>query len=163
MNRPGRSFQFSSNQKMKQQLLLTALMICSLVNANAQKAKPEDTEYYSPVPKIVTPGNAAGQAPSDAVVLFDGTSLDQWVATKDSSSPNKWTVADNVMTVNKSNGDIQTKRSFMDFQLHLEYRRGFKEACGFSCKGREGPQGARAGDQDQFHCAGQLCDGTTHY
>ena len=107
---------------MKQQLLLTALLIGSFVNTNAQKAKPEDTEYYTPVPKIVTPGTAAGQAPSDAVVLFDGTNLDQWVATKDSSSPNKWTVADNVMTVNKSNGDIQTKRSFMDFQLHLEYR-----------------------------------------
>jgi hypothetical protein len=75
MNRPGRSFQFSSNQKMKQQLLLTALLIGSLVNANAQKAKPEDTEYYTPVPKTVTPGNTAGQAPSDAVVLFDGTNL----------------------------------------------------------------------------------------
>jgi len=106
---------------MKQNLLFTAILAGSFFTVNAQNAKPEDTEYYTPVPKIVTPGNVSGQAPSDAIVLFDGTNLDQWVATKDSTSQNKWTVSDNAMTVNKSNGDLQTKRSFMDFQLHIEY------------------------------------------
>jgi hypothetical protein len=107
---------------MKKNLLFTAILAGSFCTINAQNAKPEDTEYYTPVPKIVTPGNVIGQAPSDAIVLFDGTNLDQWVATKDSTSPNKWTVADNAMTVNKSNGDLQTKKTFMDFQLHIEYR-----------------------------------------
>ncbi len=106
---------------MKQNLLFSAILAGSFFTVNAQTAKPEDTEYYTPVPKIVTPGNSGGQAPSDAIVLFDGKNLDQWVAAKDPASPNKWTLSDNVMTVNKSNGDLQTKRSFLDFQLHLEY------------------------------------------
>lgn len=106
---------------MKKILLFTITLTAGFYTINAQNAKPEDTEYYTPVPKIVTPGNVCGQAPSDAIVLFDGTNLDQWVATKDSTSPDKWTVANNAMTVNKKNGDIQTKRTFTDFQLHIEY------------------------------------------
>ncbi len=107
---------------MKQNLFLTAVLVGSFFSVNAQTAKPEDTEYYTPVPKVITPGSAYGVPPSDAIVLFDGKNLDQWVPTKDTASNNKWTVANNVMTVNKVNGDLQTKRSFMDFQLHIEYR-----------------------------------------
>jgi len=107
---------------MKHNLLFTAILAGSFLATKAQTAKPEDTEYYTPVPKVVTPGASAGQPPSDAIVLFDGKNLDQWVATKDSSSPNKWTLADGAMTVNKANGDLQTKRTFTDFQLHIEYR-----------------------------------------
>lgn len=87
----------------------------------AQQGDPKATEYYSPVPKVITPGNTAGEAPSDAIILFDGKNLDQWVATRDSNAAAKWTLADNAMTVNKSAGDIQTKRLFTDFQLHIEY------------------------------------------
>ncbi len=106
---------------MKQKLLLSALLIAGFLTIQAQNTKPQDTEYWTPVPKIVTPGMADGQAPADAVVLFDGFNLDQWAPSKDSSSPNKWTVANNVMTVNKSNGDLQTKRTFLNFQMHIEY------------------------------------------
>lgn len=89
--------------------------------ASGQKPKPEDTEVWEPVPKIVTPGATSGAAPSDAIVLFDGTSLDQWVNVKD-KSPAGWTVADGVFTVNKAAGDIMTKRTFRNYQLHLEWR-----------------------------------------
>ncbi|MEJ7587550.1 MAG: DUF1080 domain-containing protein [Ferruginibacter sp.] len=106
---------------MRQHLLFTAILAGIVITANAQTAKHEDTEYYSPVPTVVTPGEAAGKPPSDAIVLFDGTSLDNWVAEKDSTSPNKWDVKDGVMMVNKANGDIRTKNSFTDFQLHIEY------------------------------------------
>ena len=37
-----------------------------------QAGKPEDTEFYEPVPKIVTPGATNSAPPSDAIVLFDG-------------------------------------------------------------------------------------------
>jgi hypothetical protein len=63
-----------------------------------------------------------GEAPSDAIVLFDGKNLDEWVALNDSTSTHKWIVADNAITVDKSVGDIRTKRKFTDFQLHIEYR-----------------------------------------
>ena len=83
--------------------------------------KPEATEVWSPVPRVVTPGATNDAPPSDAVVLFDGTNLDQWVATKDGSAAG-WNVADGIMTVAKAAGDIQTKRTFTDYQLHIEWR-----------------------------------------
>jgi hypothetical protein len=86
------------------------------------KPSPKDTEVWEPVPPIVTPGTSNSAAPSDAVVLFDGTNLDQWVSTKDKSLPADWPVADGVMTVKKTPGNnIETKRSFKNYQLHLEW------------------------------------------
>jgi len=107
---------------MKRIVILTTLFAAISYLAHSQeKAKPQETEYYSPVPAVVTPGGTFSDAPSDAIILFDGKNLDQWVNTND-STPAKWVLADNVMTVNKSTGDIQTRSSFTDFQLHIEYR-----------------------------------------
>jgi hypothetical protein len=85
------------------------------------KPSPKDTEVWEPAPPVVTPGTSNSAPPSDAIVLFDGTNLDQWVSTKD-KSPAGWTVADGVVTVKKSAGNIETKRSFTNYQLHLEWR-----------------------------------------
>jgi hypothetical protein len=92
----------------------------------AARPQPADTEVWEPVPKTVNagPGPAMPSAPpSDAIVLFDGTNLDQWVSNRD-KSPAKWTVADGVMTVVKGpgSGNIETKRSFKNYQLHIEWR-----------------------------------------
>src|SRR2546430_10254020 len=87
----------------------------------AAKVKPEDTELWQPVPKVVRPGADCNAAPSDAIILFDGKNLDEWVSSKD-KSPAKWTVAGGVVTVNKSAGNIDTKRSFRDYQLHIEWK-----------------------------------------
>ena len=84
-------------------------------------AKPEDTEVWEPVPKIVTPGATCTAPPSDAIVLFDGKNLDEWVTNKD-KSPAQWIVADGAMTVNKAGGNIETKRSFKNYQLHVEWK-----------------------------------------
>jgi hypothetical protein len=42
--------------------------------------KPEDSEVWQPEPKVVTPGATCGAAPSDAIILFDGKNLDEWVS-----------------------------------------------------------------------------------
>ncbi len=91
--------------------------------ANAGGPRPEDTEVWAPVPRVVNPGPAGPPAPppSDAVVLFDGRSLGEWVNTKD-RQPAGWTVANGVFTVNKAVGNIETRRSFGSYQLHLEWR-----------------------------------------
>jgi hypothetical protein len=89
--------------------------------SNEQTAKPEDTEFYEPVPKIVTPGATNSAPPSDAIVLFDGKNLDQWVSVQD-KSPAKWTVSGGIITVNKTAGNIETKRSFHNYQLHIEWK-----------------------------------------
>lgn len=62
----------------------------------------------------------AGKVPSDAVVLFDGTSLDAWVSGKD-GGPAKWKLIDGAMEVVKGTGEIRTKQSFGDCQLHIEW------------------------------------------
>lgn len=93
----------------------------SSVLAQGTKPKPEDTEVWSPVPRVVTPGATDAAPPSDAIVLFDGKNLDQWISVND-RSPAKWTVSDGILTVNKSAGNIETKRSFTNYQLHLEWR-----------------------------------------
>jgi len=88
----------------------------------APAPKPEDTELWEPVPKVVTPGPVVELAPpSDAIVLFDGKSLDEWVSVKD-KSPAQWVVNHKVMTVNKAGGSIETKRSFHNYQLHVEWK-----------------------------------------
>ena len=68
---------------MKKTIILTALLAGGTVMAFAQQAKPEDTEIWEPIPKVVTPGATFRDAPSDAIVLFDGKNLDQWVSGKD--------------------------------------------------------------------------------
>jgi len=85
--------------------------------------RPEDTEVWSPVPPVVQPGPDRGGAlpPSDAVVLFDGTSLEGWMNVRD-SAPAGWRVHDGILTVVKAAGDIQTRRRFRSYQLHLEWR-----------------------------------------
>ena len=92
--------------------------------AAQDKPKPEETEIWTPVPKVVTPPPAAEApvpAPSDAIVLFDGKNLDEWVNTK-GGGPATWEVKDGVFVVHKPSGNIQTKRSFANYQLHLEFR-----------------------------------------
>lgn len=100
-------------------LIVSALAITSF---SFGQTKPEETEYYTPVPPVVTPGANFAAPPSDAIILFDGKNMDEWTALKDSTGAKKWTLADGVMTVDKTAGDLQTKRKFMDFQLHIEYR-----------------------------------------
>lgn len=88
--------------------------------AQQNRMKPEETEVWEPEPRIVT--TDAGKAPSDAVVLFDGTSLEHWVSRRDNTLPAEWTVEDGAFTVVKGKGDIQTKQEFTDYQLHLEWQ-----------------------------------------
>ena len=72
-----------------------------------------------PQPRVVTPEDAPGMAPSDAVVLFDGTDLSGWVGRDD--GPAQWKVENGYMEVVRGTGDIETRDHFGDCQLHLEW------------------------------------------
>ncbi|MES2891930.1 MAG: DUF1080 domain-containing protein [Bacteroidota bacterium] len=102
-------------------LFLVAGAICVAQHTYCQEGDPKATEIWDPVPKVVIPG-VGNAAPSDAIVLFDGKDLKEWVSVKDTNAAAKWTVADGAFTVNKGTGNIQTKRAFMDYQLHLEWK-----------------------------------------
>ncbi|HTJ10515.1 MAG TPA: DUF1080 domain-containing protein [Dinghuibacter sp.] len=103
---------------------LTAILAVSSYQLFAQdKPKPEDTEFYTPVPPKVTPGATCSAPPSDAVILFDGTGEDKWVAASDSTKPADWIVHHGILTVNKHGvGNIRTKQYFGNYQLHIEWR-----------------------------------------
>lgn len=80
---------------------------------------PEGSEVYAPVPPKVVTENGI---PSDAIVLFNGENLDEWISASDSTAA-KWIVnGDGSMTVKDRTGDIKTKRNFGSVQLHLEWR-----------------------------------------
>jgi hypothetical protein len=89
--------------------------------AKPQSGKPEDTEVWEPVPAVVTPSANNSAPSSDAIVLFDGKNLDEWVSVQD-KTPAKWTVANGLLIVNKAAGNIETKRSFKNYQLHIEWK-----------------------------------------
>jgi hypothetical protein len=89
----------------------------------------EKDQTKQPLPKIVTPGNPStqeqvGTAPSDAVVLFDGTkeSMDRWVGTRPKHRTNDWNLLeDGSMEVVRQAGSIKTKDQFGSCQLHVEW------------------------------------------
>src|SRR5579872_2562592 len=102
-------------------VLSLAITVAYAQQSAQAKPKPEETEVWQPVPKVVTPAAECNGAPSDAIVLFDGKNVDEWVNVKD-HAPASWDVHDGVMTVNKAGGNIETKRRFKDYQLHVEYK-----------------------------------------
>jgi len=107
-----------------------AFAIASLFAASALVAaqeaatpNPKATEVWTPAPPVVTPGATMGAPPSDAIILFDGKSLSEWVSAQD-HTPARWFVRDGVLVVNKAPGvgNIETRRRFRNYQLHIEWR-----------------------------------------
>ena len=89
-----------------------------------QKWKVHDVSR--PAPALVTPGAKLGDAPSDAVVLFNGKDLSQWVTPGRGSEKGKmvepkWTVKDGYMFSAAKSGDLVSKEKFGDSQIHVEW------------------------------------------
>jgi len=84
--------------------------------------KPEMTEIWDPEVTTVTPGKTNSDAPSDAIVLFDGRDLSQWVSKSNPQKSAPWKVYEGShFEVEPGTGDIQTKMKFGDCQLHIEW------------------------------------------
>ncbi|MHB9029379.1 MAG: 3-keto-disaccharide hydrolase [Candidatus Latescibacterota bacterium] len=90
--------------------LLIASLPAIMIPLVAAVALTQDTQ-----PRIITA--PPGKPPSDAIVLFDGRSLDAWSAPD--GKPPAWLFRDGAMIVN--GGGIITRREFGDIQLHLEW------------------------------------------
>ena len=83
-----------------------------------------DHDRTRPQPAVVTPGTSStheqpGKPPSDALVLFDGKDLSQWVSLD--GSPTKWITRDGYMECVRGSGYVRTLQNFGDCQLHIEW------------------------------------------
>lgn len=113
---------------MKQIFMIAFYFMCiNSIMAQSWKdfpMKPEMTEIWDPEVEVVTPGETPADAPSDAIVLFDGTDLSQW----DVPENTQWLVDDGIVTIVASEEGlntpsyISTKKKFEDIQLHIEWR-----------------------------------------
>lgn len=102
-------------------VLQSALISSSLLAAEAKPKEPWElslaTEVWEPVPPVVSISDQG--VPSDAILLFGGKDLNQWQGAE--SGEAKWRVVDGAMEVVPKTGDIKTKESFCDIQLHIEW------------------------------------------
>lgn len=108
---------------MHPKLILLALLpaVHAFAAVDDNLPAPELTEVWSPVPPVLAA--PAHGIPSDAIVLFDGTNLDAWeTARKGESGDAPWKIEDGAIVVVPKSGDIRTKASFGDIQLHVEFR-----------------------------------------
>jgi Domain of Unknown Function (DUF1080) len=99
--------------------LITALSM-NMIAQTHEDTLAKLTEVWQPEPRVVTPGKTSQEAPSDAVILFDGKDFSQWQREKGGDV--KWKLSNGYMQVIKDSGNIQTKRAFGDCQLHIEWR-----------------------------------------
>ena len=120
-------------------LAFLAMTPLGIVAADPPKQHPTgytDTPFHAgnrwrvhddarPRPRIVEPGTASvpGTPPSDAIVLFDGTDLSQWVRRGRGGETLEpaWKVEHGYMEVVPRSGGLRTKESFGNVQLHIEW------------------------------------------
>ena len=103
-------------------LVFIAIAHVSMAQQETREQQAKKTEVWTPVPPVITPSDKPGGAPSDAIILFAGDSLTEWVSSRDTTKPAGWIVNGDVFMVNKPAGTIQTKKRFTDYQLHVEWR-----------------------------------------
>ncbi|HEY4320365.1 MAG TPA: DUF1080 domain-containing protein [Gemmatimonadales bacterium] len=107
-------------------LLAASSAMAQTPNPNAVPKDPSQWPQHSrtrPAPVVVTPAPYVGPvgAPSDAVVLFDGRSLDQWRSGDSANLPAKWKLVDGAIQVMPGTGSLTTAKAFGDMQLHIEW------------------------------------------
>jgi hypothetical protein len=121
--------------------ITAATAVSGLTLANAQQVNPDwgfkDTPMLPgmpwhvhdpdrPHPRVVTPAAEPGGAPSDAIVLFDGSDLSKWAqrgqgADRDKLVDPRWKVGNGYFELAPRTGDLYTREKFGDCQLHIEW------------------------------------------
>ncbi len=107
--------------------LLAGLLLSALRAQDSSTAWPPKS-MDRPRPPVVTPAPMGSQAPpSDAIILFDGTSFEGWdfipktKASEDNLTEIPWKLENGYMEVQRPRADLITKRSFRDCQIHIEW------------------------------------------
>lgn len=109
-----------SNRSRLIALLALPMLVARCAGALGAQTDPKATEIWEPVPKVITPGIGSA-APSDAIVLFNGTNLAQWARYPEGTAP-RWKVEDGAFMPVSGSGGLRTRQAFGDCQLHIEWR-----------------------------------------
>lgn len=109
---------------VKSLVLFPTLLVATIPLLAEPDARWLGHDRERPMPPAITPAvpstaDAPGKAPSDAVVLFDGSDNSAWVALD--GSPTKWVVRDGALECVPGSGYARTLQSFGDCQLHIEW------------------------------------------
>ncbi len=102
--------------------IMLLVLVCLVLAQTPPRWKNHDVKRPErPIitPAVVSTQDRAGEAPSDAVVLFDGTDLSNWV--DEQGQPSKWIVKNDYMECVKGSGFIYSKQGFGSCQLHIEF------------------------------------------
>ncbi len=124
---------------MKTQLIALSALIAAVSGFSAEDDKPSPLGYSDtpvipgtkwkvhdidrPAPPVVNPGAKLGDAPADAIVLFDGKDTSQLFTRKKDDPktyPCPWVIENGELVVD--GGDCWTKLEFASCQLHLEWK-----------------------------------------
>jgi len=121
---------------MKKLLIISSLVVASVYGSGQtpqvaktmpakypelKKMTPGMTEIWQPEVKIIQPGIVCSDAPSDAIILFNGGDVNaEWTDVQ--GNPTKWIVKDGALISVKGAGYIKSKRKFENFQLHIEWK-----------------------------------------
>ena len=110
---------------LRSQMLLVSLFLGAACSAPILAQTRNNEQIFEPIPRLVLSQPNLMPAPSDAIVLFDGgeKDLEQWQEVG-SGDPASWLLLNDAMTVNRAMGasmSIETKRTFRDIQLHIEW------------------------------------------
>ena len=98
--------------------------LTTLHAGNSAETKWLGHDRNRPLPAVVDPGTPStpdkpGKAPSDAVVLFDGSNLLSWAAMDGQAT--KWINHEGALECVPGSGYARTMQSFGECQLHLEF------------------------------------------
>jgi hypothetical protein len=122
--------------------LCTAAAVLVVAGIAQQQQKPGDLGFTDtpmlpglpwhvhdpgrPHPKVIAPGETPGSAPSDAIVLFDGTDLSKWMqmgrgADRGKPIDAQWKLGEGYFEVAGGTGNLYSREKFGDCQLHIEW------------------------------------------
>jgi len=100
--------------KFKRVVCFVAIVLGGAILSAAAAAREYKSGLDWPEPKAVDPGPPGGP-PSDAIVLFDGKSLDKW------ENGGNWIINKKEGYATAAKSGIRTKQAFGDIQLHIEW------------------------------------------
>jgi hypothetical protein len=100
-------------------MMITILLPVYIFSQETPQWKAHDLNR--PKPKIITPPAKylPVKAPTDAIVLYDGTDLSNWVGMD--GKPTKWINGNGYFECVRGSGYVRSNQAFGDIQLHVEW------------------------------------------